>query len=46
MAIPSFAPMNPDAHKMTNNPGVATIVKCSIGAIDESELSEVMRLMG
>jgi hypothetical protein len=36
--------MKPDAHKMTNNPGAATIVKCSIGAIDESELLEVMRL--
>jgi hypothetical protein len=42
---PSFAPINPDAHKMTNNPGAATIVKCSIGAIDEWELSEVMRRM-
>src|SRR5215831_934732 len=42
---PSFAPINPDAHKMTNRPGAAAIVKCSIGAIDESELSGVMRLM-
>ena len=41
---PSFAPMKPDAHKMTNNPGAATIVKCSIGEIDELELLEVMRL--
>ena len=41
---PSFAPINPDAHKITNNPGAAAIVKCSIGAIDSSELLEVMRL--
>jgi len=41
---PSFAPINPDAHKMTNNPGAATIVKCSIGVTAESELSELMRL--
>ena len=32
---PSLAPMNPDAHKITNNPGAAAIVKCSIGAIDD-----------
>jgi hypothetical protein len=39
---PSFAPINPDAHKMTNSPGAATIVKCSIGVTAESELSEAI----
>src|ERR1700730_2438820 len=41
---PSLAPMNPDAHKMTNKPGAATIVKRSIGGIAVSELSDVMRM--
>jgi hypothetical protein len=29
--------MNPDAHKMTNKPGAAMIVKCSIGATADSD---------
>jgi hypothetical protein len=41
---PSFAPINPDAHKTTNKPGAATIVKCSIGVTADSELSDVMRM--
>src|SRR6202051_1995795 len=40
---PSFAPINPDAHKMTNKPGAAPIVNRSIGEIAVSELSDVMR---
>ena len=32
---PSFAPINPDAHKITNKPGAARIVNCSIGLIAE-----------
>src|ERR1700684_4382830 len=42
---PSLAPMNPDAHKMTNKPGAATIVKCSIGVTADSELSDVNLLL-
>ena len=29
---------------MTNKPGAATIVKCSIGVIADLELSDVMRM--
>ena len=29
---------------MTNKPGAATIVKCSIGVTADSELSDVMRM--
>jgi hypothetical protein len=41
---PSLAPINPDAHKMTNKPGAATIVKFSIGVTADSESSDVMRM--
>ena len=41
---PSFAPMKPDAHKMTNKPGAAPIVNCSIGVVDKAARSEVMRV--
>ncbi len=41
---PSFAPINPDAHRMTNKPGVAAIVSCSIDVIAGTERSDVMRL--
>jgi hypothetical protein len=41
---PSFAPINPDAHRTTNKPGAATIVKCSIGVAADWDLSDVMRM--
>jgi hypothetical protein len=34
---PSFAPINPDAHRMTNKPGAAAIVSCSIDVIAGAE---------